>query len=548
MKQLITLIALSFSILAINARAENIVQFTGGNYIYAENGRLTFNLNPSVIKNRNWQYNAQTDLFRTTFTTKRLDFKTKHASDFYAYENAAFNSSPSFNPYYAGNYVYPVYRPNQQQFTAQPVFLPALAGIVVRVGAIVLRNVIPPLVTKCITNARCAATVGGTVIGGGVPICMLNYAGLMNALPSGICSQAEQAGFEKDKDGKYKRKVKYHAYSHGDNLNKANVISKYFVTESQAIEAAERACKAAAPNAYSSYKPEFESFEKSQNSKDDLIVFDCKWSFEDLGTKKRSVGGFQYIIKKISEKEEELTIVDISNFAAEDSKKNPNDYINHPVIGKDILATAKPDEADFQWQAGSGFSVISSPYRDNNGETKQDVVNIGAPKPEPNPKAGGNAGNPTAGVSNVYNNVTVKNLPRPDKEDDSKPSENNSPNGNNSPLGSNNGSDDDKKGNGGNCEEHPNSVGCVPMGDIEDNGSNPFGDAIGKHEDKTTYSPDNFLPGDGSCPPPKQMVLMGRTYDFSYDLFCRYSGMIRALVIAVAFMTAGFIIFGKKNA
>ena len=544
MKQLITLIVLSLSILATNAKAENIVQFTGGNYIYAENGRLTFNLNPSIIKNRNWQYDAQTDLFRTTFTTKRLDFKTKHSSDFYAYENAAFNSSPSFNSYYAGNYVYPVYRPNQQPFAAQPVFFPALAGIVVRVGAIIARGVLPGAVMSCITNLNCAVTAGVTA----AHACIINYSSGFFSLPFGICSQAEQAGFQKDKDGKYKRKVKYRGFLQGGSINPATSIDKKFATKEQAKAAIEQACRVASPNPYVS-KPTFESFEQV-SSYNHVTKFNCNWSYENPSTKKRETGHSTYAVEEVSAKEEEVTLVDISNFAAEDSKKNPNDYINHPVIGKDILATAKPDEADFQWQSGSGFSIISSPYRDNNGETKQDVVNIGAPKPEPNPKAGGNAGNPTAGVSNVYNNVTVKNLPRPDKEDDSKPSENNSPNGNNSPSGSNNGSgsDDDKNGKGGNCEEHSNSVGCAQMGNVEDNGSNPFSDAIGKHDDKTTYSPDNFLPGDGSCPPPKQMVLMGRTYDFSYDLFCRYSGMIRALVIAVAFMTAGFIVFGKKNA
>ena len=544
MKQIIYLIVLSLLVLATWARSENIVQFTGGDYIYAENGRLTFNLNPSIIKNRNWQYNAQTDLFRTTFTTKRLDFKTKHSSDFYAYENAAFYPSPSFNPYYAGNYVHPVYRPNKQQFTAQPVFFPAVVGVVVRVGAVIARGVLPGFVTSCITNLNCAVTAGVTA----AHACVINYSSGFFSLPFGICSQAEQAGFQKDKDGKYKRKVKYHAFLQGGSVNPETIIDKKFTTEEQAKAAIEKACKAG-PQFPNYIKPQFESFEKSQSSVDSS-TFICKWTHEIPTTKKRVDWDSSYVIRKTSEKEEELTIVDISNFAAEDSKKNPNDYINHPVIGKDILATAKPDEADFQWQSGSGFSIISSPYRDNNGETKQDVVNIGVPQLEPNPKVGGNAGNPTAGVSNIYNNVTVKNLSRPDKEDDSKPSENNSPNGNNSPSGSNNGSgsDDDKKGNGGNCEEHPNSIGCAPMGNVEDNGSNPFGDAIGKHEDKTTYSPDNFLPGDGSCPSPKQMVLMGRTYDFSYDLFCRYSGMIRALVIAVAFMTAGFIVFGKKNA
>lgn len=544
MKQLITLIALSLSILAINARAENIVQFTGGNYIYAENGRLTFNLNPSILKNRNWQYDAQTDLFRTTFTTKRLDFKTKHSSDFYAYENAAFYSDPSFNSYRAGNYVYPVYRPNQQPFVAQPVFLPAVVGVVVRVGAVIARGVLPGAVMSCITNLNCAVTAGVTA----AHACVINYSSGFFSLPFGICSQAEQAGFKKDKDGKYKRKVQYRGAFQGGATNEAVYIDKMFATEEQAKEAIEEACKKGF-QIPSGKNTSFANFGllKEEGS---LKTYQCEWTYEweENGKKTRRSMYSTYIVEKKSEREDELTIVDIEKFAAKDSKQNPNDYINHPVIGKDILATAKPDEADFQWQSGSGFSIISSPYRDSNGDTKQDVVSIGAPKPEPNPKAGGNAGNPTAGVSNVYNNVTVKNLPRPDKEDDSKPSENNSPNGNNSPSGSNNGSDDDKKGNGGNCEEHPNSVGCVPMGDIEDKGSNPFGDAIGKHEDKTTYSPDNFLPGDGSCPPPKQMVLMGRTYDFSYDLFCRYSGMIRALVIAVAFMTAGFIVFGKKNA
>ena len=334
MKQLITLIVLSLSILATNAKAENIVQFTGGNYIYAENGRLTFNLNPSIIKNRNWQYDAQTDLFRTTFTTKRLDFKTKHSSDFYAYENAAFNSSPSFNSYYAGNYVYPVYRPNQQPFAAQPVFFPALAGIVVRVGAIIARGVLPGAVMSCITNLNCAVTAGVTA----AHACIINYSSGFFSLPFGICSQAEQAGFQKDKDGKYKRKVKYRGFLQGGSINPATSIDKKFATKEQAKAAIEQACRVASPNPYVS-KPTFESFEQV-SSYNHVTKFNCNWSYENPSTKKRETGHSTYAVEEVSAKEEEVTLVDISNFAAEDSKKNPNDYINHPVIGKDILATA----------------------------------------------------------------------------------------------------------------------------------------------------------------------------------------------------------------
>ena len=52
------LFAVSFLLLLPLAKAENIIQLTGGNYIFAEEGKLVFNIDPEVFLNRNWRYDA----------------------------------------------------------------------------------------------------------------------------------------------------------------------------------------------------------------------------------------------------------------------------------------------------------------------------------------------------------------------------------------------------------------------------------------------------------------------------------------------------------
>jgi len=72
-------------LLATTVKAENIMQFTGGNYVFAENGRLIFNLDPSVLEAREWHYNQATDSFDTEFKTN-MQLKTLYTDSFHGYE------------------------------------------------------------------------------------------------------------------------------------------------------------------------------------------------------------------------------------------------------------------------------------------------------------------------------------------------------------------------------------------------------------------------------------------------------------------------------
>ena len=182
-----TTAALLFVCGSQKAYAENVVQFTGGNYVFAENGRLTFNLEPDLFKNRNWKYNSATGGIETSFTTRALDFKTRYSSTFHAYENMA-----------AATVQVPFVRPvltrrQMQQYGARPVFLPALAGLVVRVAGRIVVGALPGVVTSCIRSLNCASKAFGAAVGA-AQLCWINTElGLVKS-NLGICEKAEEEG------------------------------------------------------------------------------------------------------------------------------------------------------------------------------------------------------------------------------------------------------------------------------------------------------------------------------------------------------------------
>lgn len=546
MKYLLSILTFILLFISKITFAENIVQLKGGNYVFVENGKLTFNLEPSLFKNRNWRYNAETDSVETLFTTKQFSFKTKHSSTFYAYETV-FNRAYPYSHYASNGYlVRPIYNPKYSGFGQQRVVLPAIGGLI-RIGASVARQVLPPFIANsakwCVKNTICKVATGVV----GAHLCLINM-GLGDykfELPFGICQKAEEAGFKKDENGVYKRSGNYRV----DAIAGIAIFgfqTQYFSDKQSALNEAERLCKS--HTKFNNRKLEFKSMEIRG---DDFL---CR--YDDDNNLNNGYYEAIYAVRSNGQQEIKLQMVDLEQFAKEDFKENPNAYMNDKgELGKELRAAIRPEQAYFDSTMGSGgtFSVISSPYRDSNGETKQDVVHIGGSQKEPNPVLGGNASNPTAGVSNIYNNVVVNNLSRPDLESESQAGENNHAHGTNGNAGmgtdGSNGSNGEKQGEGKNyCEENSETAGCARLGDVNDDGNNPFSDGIGKSENKTQFEPDYFLPNNGTCPSPKQFSLMGKNYEFSYNLFCEYSQNIRAIVIAVAFMVAGFVIFGRKVA
>lgn len=198
------LFAVSLLLLLPFAKAENIIQLTGGNYIFAEEGKLVFNIDPEVFLNRNWRYDASKGGATTLFYQK-MDFKTRHSNDFHAYDMAAarkyyedlhYAKSNGRTGYGFYKLVYTEAHLNQRHI--RRVFWPAIWAGVVRVGGIVLENVVPRVVVKCFTNTTCRTALGVTA----AHICFLKL-GEYVGLPKGICSEAEKAGFKKNENGEY---------------------------------------------------------------------------------------------------------------------------------------------------------------------------------------------------------------------------------------------------------------------------------------------------------------------------------------------------------
>ena len=536
-----TTAALLFVCGSQKAYAENVVQFTGGNYVFAENGRLTFNLEPDLFKNRNWKYNPATGGIETSFTTRALDFKTRYSSTFHAYENVAAVKTPFVRPVLT--------RRQMQQYGARPVFLPVLAGLVVRMAGRILVQSLPPVVMSCLKNEWCRSFVGSAVAH-----CTINAVFGLVKTGISVCDKAEEEGWEKDANGNYVRKggayvlndVSAEGWKPQDMSTLPPETLSKNLTEEQIKAKMQDFCEAYQQNPNGAKK--FRELTGIGVGKDgSSVVVSCVYN---------GVSGNDYArayYKFDGKSQEQLQIMDLKDLIVEDIKEKPNDYVNSDTpIGKDLLAVNSAVQSDFYVDAGSGkgsFSVISEPYRTSDGKTYQDRIEIKSPVSDPAAKQSGNAKSGTPGVSVTQNHVSVRQQARPDKEADAKNAENNAPNGKRRGDGVGNAKSASGVGNNGNCKDKDNAgtIACAKLGDVSDDGSNPFGAAIGKFDYGDGLKQDNFLPTNGTCPAPKTVVLMGRSYTFSYEWFCEYARLIRAIVVAAAAIAAGFIVFGGRK-
>ncbi|MCO6515832.1 MAG: hypothetical protein J6586_04940 [Snodgrassella sp.] len=546
MKKIILIICM---LLAINVKAENIMQFTGGNYIFAENGRLIFNLDPSVLEAREWHYNQETDSFDTEFKTN-MQLKTLYTDSFHGYEarlktqflQVAYGHSP------ADRYAFhPVYY--------RKAFLPAV-GWGVRVGATIARQVLPPLIQRCLTNPSCATKVGVVAAHAGL-VCGFFYenggqfAGIK--MPDGVCKKAEQDGYVKDKDGKYKRKFSYSYRCVGGLcvLNGGGGGAGGFGSFQAAVSAAKGSCPASASSPMG--MATFTGTKLVGNS------VECYYETED--GERTYVSAYAISGKALEGDAGNITMVDISRYVADDMKENPTPYINSVGLGKEILDFAQLKTTDIQSGLGSGsFSVVGAePYRDpRTGKTVQDVVTIdSAGKNQTSGKSqlsgtAGSGGSGSSGISATINHVSVNQIGRNDVEDSAQVGKPNSPNGTNGSSKGNNGGSGQGNGQGngtgngkgdgagdgdekGKCEGLENTVGCMPVGNLP---TDTNIEVPGKDDSVMNLTPDNFIPSDGICPAPVSFNFLSRSYSISYEPACEYARKIRMLVILVGTMTA----------
>lgn len=92
------------------------------------------------------------------------------------------------------------------------------------------------------------------------------------------------------------------------------------------------------------------------------------------------------------------------------------------------------------------------------------------------------------------------------------------------------------------CELFPNASACQELDTPVDDGD------ILKKDVSVSFSPVS-IGSSGSCPAPRSVSLshLGQSASFSYTPICDLAGYIRPLVIALGWLAAGFIMFGRPQ-
>ena len=318
------LFAVSLLLLLPLAKAENIIQLTGGNYIFAEEGKLVFNIDPDVFLNRNWRYDESKGGATTLFYQK-MDFKTRHSNDFHAYDMAAarkyyedyhYAKSNGQNGYGFYKLVYTKEHLNKRHI--RRVVWPVIWAGVVRVGGIILENVVPRVVVKCVTNLTCRSALGVTA----AHICILKL-GEYVGLPKGICSEAEKDGFKKDENGEYKKPAGEYFYRVNYYLDCIGHCTaretKDFSTEEEAIAFAQEATENFYKRKNANEKPE-----KEWQCTSKYVLRDKEGNAYNAGCNNNYGGGHGMGISKQKRQQPySMTIVDLEQFALKDFKKKP---------------------------------------------------------------------------------------------------------------------------------------------------------------------------------------------------------------------------------
>ncbi len=586
-----------------NTSSTNVSQQTGGNYIYAENGKLTFNFEPSLFEGRTWQYDASKDSAVVAFETN-MPIKTKYSSTFHGYE-VADNGQITLVAYYDESkqtpmLTKPIYRKGYEGRTVH-VWLPA-AGWVVRVVGAVARSVLPPIVARCLSNPTCAGAVAGLTAAGSW-ICGFNFmwnkdgSGFLREIgfPKGVCEKAEDDGWYKDENGQYVRDKQYKYSAHiqyGDHSTEylAKLSEQYMPSETIGADTMEDLEKKIASKCNSHRGKSFNELDYDEALQPGNISgsvtgaeltritngFHCTVYFDDgQGALQAVPLSFKATFGSELAVKETLQFVDLENLVSEDFKKDPNPYINDKgQVGKEIREKINSSAAIMKKDGTPGNIALSSdPYKNpETGETQQDLLSISSgtstwSTPD-NGNAtdgsgiggsGGNSSGTGGSVPTGTNGVTMQTINRPDQSNTAKPADNNSPNGtgtsssindsgsssggsSGSQTGSENGSASGVS-KGLDCSgEHKGILACAGVGEVQEDAD---GFSIPSVEDKTTFTPDYFLPTSGACPSPKTATIMGKQYEFTYYWICEFAEKIRALIIAIAFLIAGFIVFRR---
>ena len=492
------------------SHAINYLGFGGGNYVYAEQGNLYFNLDPYVFDNRAWKYDKTTGF--STEIKVNMDLKTKYTSDDWLEQVIANKKSDGIM--YANYIKQPFNYQNQGQYQHTWFWLARLAP---SVGGFIGRTTAFGSLKKAIVGGFAGSVAGA-----------LFCAELMDDAIT--CGKGELFS----KTYEYTRKVVFPpAQGFG--------VSDFYITDAEYVNlenvVAERAPRTIQHN---SQTYNFASCDKAR----------CTYLNED---KSRS---WSYSFTVINEKfttEKLLEDRDLLKYFDEVCAKYPSECVNEPTQGKNIKDVQLTGGV-----VGSPVNVTGPPYTNPiTGTAQQDQVTIGGASSGIGIPSGTNntwTNSPALGQSGTLNPTQVTSIPRPDLTNTdtapvAKPNEQTGtkPQVTNPSVPDINIEFPEFTDIAEFCQQNPTAGACLQSGTGEE--AESIFDKIKIPEVKlpTEFSKDSFLPATAACPAPSSIVTSHGTIMYSYDKHCEIAAFLRPIILIMATITGLFIIIRSKD-
>lgn len=91
------------------------------------------------------------------------------------------------------------------------------------------------------------------------------------------------------------------------------------------------------------------------------------------------------------------------------------------------------------------------------------------------------------------------------------------------------------------CDKHPDVLACQKLDEPEDPGKLPV------KEVEFNFKPESGFAGSASCPAPTTVNIHGNVISISWQPFCNSLDMIRPFMLAMAWLSAAFIMLGARQ-